>query len=142
MALRTRANMGQDLGGGKSGGSWRDWLKRRTMSNPWDMLEGGRNRANMGSSANAASAKVKGTVRNTGAGYTGAKGSDATAPVKSAMMSAATAKKPPMPMRKPKMAKAKAAASKSGFDFGSAIARGFGGDNAWQREKKKAGVTD
>jgi len=56
--------------------------------------------------------------------------------------------KAPMPTRKPKAASKpksvpkKSAAKKEGFDFGAALARGFGGEEAWKREKKKAGVRD
>lgn len=60
------------------------WLRDKGAGGPTS----GRMRGPWGSSARANEGGVRGTVRNTGAGYTGAKGNEPAAPAKSAKMAA------------------------------------------------------
>lgn len=118
--------------GSMAGRAW-DWLKKANVS------------------PSKAAAKGKENARRSmmpkTAGYSGATGNVPKAPEKSAKMMAGVtapskkkaAAKPPMPVKSPTK---KAKSGGDGFNFGAAIARGFGGETAWDREKKKAGVKD
>ena len=106
-------------------------------SKAWDWLKS----ANVKSSKAKAGTKVKGGDR-----FAGTTSDSIVAPNGPEKGKKITTPKPKAkvamkaPSRKPKMAAPKKASGK--FNFGAEIARGFGGETAWEREKKKAGVKD